>query len=179
MSRRIPIDPITRLEGAGRIEILLNESGEVERARFQVLDFKGFETFCRGRAAEEMPTLTQKICGVCPTAHHIASVKALDSALDASPPEAAVRIRELAHYGFLFEDHLLHFLILAGPDFLVSEGTPPRERNLLSVFSGPAGPEARSLFHARQRVRDLATLISGGAPPARCPRVSPLCSCPA
>lgn len=163
MSRRIRIDPITRLEGAGRIEILLDESGEVERARFQVLDFKGFETFCRGRAAEEMPTLTQKICGVCPTAHHIASVKALDSALDATPPEAAVRIRELAHYGFLFEDHLLHFLILAGPDFLVPEGTPPWERNLLSVFNGPAGPEARSLFHTRQRVRDLATLLSGGA----------------
>ena len=163
MSRRIRIDPVTRLEGAGRIEILLDGSGRVDRARFQVVDFKGFETFCRGRAAEEMPTLTQKVCGVCPTAHHIASVKALDRAFDATPPPAAERIRELAYHGFMFEDHLLHFLALGGPDFLVPAGAPGSERNLLGVFNGPAGEEARRLFEIRHRVRKLASVTSGDA----------------
>ena len=79
MSRRITIDPITRLEGHGKIHIDYDARGEVERAYLQVPDFKGFEKFCEGRAAEEMPTLTQKICGVCPTAHHTASSIALDA----------------------------------------------------------------------------------------------------
>jgi len=163
VSRSIRIEPATRLEGAGRIEILLDGSGRVDRARFQVLDFKGFETFCRGRAAEEMPTLTQKICGVCPTAHHIASVKALDHALDAPPPPAAERIRELAYHGFMFEDHLLHFLVLGGPDFLVPGEAPAKERNLLGIFKGPAGPVAREIFEIRHRVRKLASVTSGDA----------------
>lgn len=128
-----------------------------------MVDFKGFETFCRGRAAEEMPTLTQKICGVCPTAHHIASVKALDRALDAPPPSAAERIRELAYHGFIFEDHLLHFLVLGGPDFLVPGEAPAAERNLLGVFKGPAGPEARRIFEIRNRVRKLSSVTSGDA----------------
>ena len=86
MSRRISIDPITRLEGHGRIDIFLDEDGGVDRSYLRVPEFKGFETFCEGRAAEEMPTLTQKICGVCPTAHHIASCKALDALFGVEPP---------------------------------------------------------------------------------------------
>ncbi|MCF8062760.1 MAG: Ni/Fe hydrogenase subunit alpha [Deltaproteobacteria bacterium] len=159
MSRSIRIDPVTRLEGAGRIEIHLDGSGNVDRARFQVVDFKGFETFCRGRAAEEMPTLTQKICGVCPTAHHLASVKALDRVFAVKPPPAARRIRDLAYHGFLLEDHLLHFLVLAGPDFLSHAG----ERSLMGVLKGPAGRVARRLLQIRERVRGLAALTSGSA----------------
>ena len=162
MSRTVSIDPVTRLEGAGRIEIVLGASGRVERARFRVVDFKGFETFCRGRAAEEMPTLTQKICGVCPTAHHIASVKALDRAFSVEPPPAAEAVRELAYQGFLFEDHLLHFLVMGGPDFLAPEGGEG-VRNLPGLLNGPHGPVLRRLLEARARVRDLATLTSGSA----------------
>jgi F420-non-reducing hydrogenase large subunit len=159
VSRKILIDPVTRLEGAGRVEIRLDASGGVDRARFQVVDFKGFETFCRGRAAEEMPALTQKVCGVCPTAHHLASVKALDRVFAAEPPPAALRVRDLAYHGFLFEDHLLHFLVLAGPDFLSDAG----ERGLPGVLKGPDGPAAGRLLRARERVRGLAALTSGSA----------------
>ena len=109
MSRRISIDPITRLEGHGKVEIFLDSRGDVERAYLQVPDFKGFEKFCEGRAAEEMPTLTQKICGVCPTAHHTASSKVLDDLFKVDPPPAAKKLRELMYNAFVFEDHLLHF----------------------------------------------------------------------
>ncbi len=163
MTRRIRIDPVTRLEGAGRIEVFLDESGVVDGACFQVVDFKGFETFCVGRAAEEMPTLTQKVCGVCPTAHHMASVKALDRVFAADPPAAASRIRDLAYHGFLLEDHLLHFLVLSGPDFLCRPGAPVEERNLLGVLNGPAGEAAKRLMRLRHRVRDLAAFTSGSA----------------
>jgi len=95
--RRITIDPITRLEGHGKIDIFLDGKGGVERAYFQVPEFRGFEKFCEGRAVEEMPTLTQKICGVCPTAHHIASTKALDDLFKIEPPVAAKKIRELMY----------------------------------------------------------------------------------
>ncbi len=85
MSKRITIDPITRLEGHGKIDIFLDNNGDVENTYFQVPEFRGFEKFCEGRAAEEMPALTQKICGVCPTAHHITSSKTLDDLFKVVP----------------------------------------------------------------------------------------------
>ncbi len=91
MTEKITIDPITRLEGHGKIEIFLDEDKEVENAYLQVPEFKGFEQFCRGRRAEDMPTITSRICGVCPVAHHLASTKALDAAFNVTPPEAAVK----------------------------------------------------------------------------------------
>jgi F420-non-reducing hydrogenase large subunit len=114
MSKRITIDPITRLEGHGKIEIFLDNKSDVENVYFQVPELRGFEKFCEGRAAEEMPTLTQKICGVCPTAHHTASSKALDDLFGVEPPPAAKKLRELMYNAFMFEDHLLHFYFLGG-----------------------------------------------------------------
>ena len=92
---KISIDPITRLEGHGKIEIFLDESGEVDNAYFQVLELRGFEVFCLGRPAEEMPRLTNRICGVCPEAHHMAASKALDDLYHVDPPSAAKKLREL------------------------------------------------------------------------------------
>ncbi|HAA02192.1 MAG TPA: Ni/Fe hydrogenase subunit alpha, partial [Syntrophobacteraceae bacterium] len=100
MGRRVTIDPITRLEGHGRIEILLDDHGEVDRAFLQTPDLRGFEQFCQGRAAEEMPRLIQKICGVCPTAHHMAATKALDGVYQVQPPAAGQKIRELVYSTF-------------------------------------------------------------------------------
>src|SRR5579863_10124325 len=94
-ARRITIDPITRLEGHGKIEIFLDQQGSVERAFFQVPELRGFEKFAQGRPAEEMPQITSRICGVCPTAHHMASTKALDCLYKVTPPPAAKKIREL------------------------------------------------------------------------------------
>lgn len=161
MSKRITIDPITRLEGHGKIEIFLNDEGNVEKAYFQVPEFRGFEKFCEGRAAEEMPTLTQKICGVCPVAHHMASTKTLDDLFKVTPPPAAKKIRELMYSAFMFEDHLLHFYILGGPDFVVGPGSPKAERNILGVI-GKVGVEVgRKVIEIRKKVRSINALIAG------------------
>ena len=90
--KEITIDPITRLEGHGKISIFLNDEGNVENAYFQVPALRGFERFCEGRKAEELPIITPRICGVCPVAHHFASTKALDAAFNVEPPPAAKKL---------------------------------------------------------------------------------------
>ena len=151
MSKRITIDPVTRLEGHGKIDIFLDDNGDVENVYFQVPEFRGFEKFCEGRAAEEMPALTQKICGVCPTAHHIASSKTLDDLFKVEPPPAAKKIRELMYSAFMFEDHLLHFYALGGPDFVVGPDAPKAERNILGVI-GKVGIEIGTEVIKQRRI---------------------------
>lgn len=163
MTRRILIDPVTRLEGHGRIDIRLDDAGNVERAFFQVPDFKGFEKFCEGRAAEEMPTLTQKICGVCPTAHHIASTKALDDLFGISPPPAALTIRELMHTAFVFEDHLLHLFYLGGPDILVDGDIHSGTHNVFGALQAIGEAAGKRAIQIRKKVRALIGLVSGSA----------------
>jgi len=153
MTRRITIDPITRLEGHGKIEIFLDEKGNVERAFFQVPELRGFETFCLGRPAEEMARITPRICGVCPTAHHMASTKCLDDLWQVKPPKPAVLLRELAYNAFMFEDHLLHFYYLGGPDFVVGPTAPKAERNILGVIAKVGLEVAGKVISARKRVR--------------------------
>ena len=125
--KRISIDPITRLEGHGKIEIFLNDEGNVDRAFFQVPELRGFEKFSIGRPAEEMPRITPRICGVCPTAHHMASTKTLDDLFKVTPTTAAKKIRELYYSLFMLEDHTLHFFYLGGPDFVVGPQAPPAD----------------------------------------------------
>jgi len=159
--RRITIDPVTRLEGHGRIDIFLDERGEVDRAYFQVPELRGFEKFCEGRLAEDMPQITSRICGVCPTAHHMASVKALDSLYQVDPPPAARRIRELVYSAFMAEDHILHFYFLGGPDFIVGPSAPLAERNVLGVI-GKVGVEVgRKVITTRRKLRELIALAGG------------------
>jgi F420-non-reducing hydrogenase large subunit len=98
--RTITIDPITRLEGHGKITIFLNDDGEVANCYFQVPELRGFEQFCVGRPVEEMPRITTRICGVCPEAHHMASVKACDAVYHVEPPPAAKKLRELLYSAF-------------------------------------------------------------------------------
>lgn len=161
MSRRITIDPITRLEGHGKIHIFYRPRGEVDQTFLQVPDFKGFEKFCEGRPAEEMPTLTQKICGVCPTAHHTASSKALDELFGVDPPPAAKKIRELMYNAFIFEDHLLHFFFMGGPDFIGGMSTPSARRNIFG-FVDHLGPDlGKRALVMRKRVREINGLLSG------------------
>lgn len=163
MTRRILIDPVTRLEGHGRIDIRLDEAGRVTRAVFQVPDFKGFEQFCVGRPAEELPILTQKICGVCPTAHHIAGTKALDELFGVTPPPAAKVIRELMHTAFIFEDHLLHLLYLGGPDLLTGATASAGERNIFGALAAIGDSVGRAAIAVRKQVRQLNALVSGSA----------------
>jgi F420-non-reducing hydrogenase large subunit len=163
MTQRILIDPITRIEGHGKIEITLDSHGKVSDARFQVPEFRGFEKFCEGRAAEEMPILTQKICGVCPTAHHIASTKALDDLFNVSPPPAAKNIRELIHHAFMFEDHLLHVFYLGGPDWLLGPEVPASHRNILGLAEKMGKSFISMMMAARNKAREIIAGISGSA----------------
>lgn len=159
--RRISIDPITRLEGHGRIEIFLDERGDVSRAFMQVPELRGFERFAQGRLAEDMPQITSRICGVCPTAHHMASTKALDDLYQVEPPPAARKIRELVYSTFMAEDHALHFYFLGGPDFVVGPTAPAAERNILGVIARVGVEVGKKVIGMRRRLRELIALAGG------------------
>ncbi|MCS6903694.1 MAG: nickel-dependent hydrogenase large subunit, partial [Candidatus Bipolaricaulota bacterium] len=161
MTREIVVDPITRLEGHGKIDIFLDERGNVERAYLQVPELRGFEKFAVGRPAEDMPQITSRICGVCPTAHHMAATKALDDLYKVEPPSAAKKIRELVYSTFYVEDHALHFFFLGGPDFVVGPTAPKAQRNILGVL-GKVGLEiGREVISVRKQLRDLISLAGG------------------
>ncbi|HYA12153.1 MAG TPA: Ni/Fe hydrogenase subunit alpha [Thermodesulfovibrionales bacterium] len=161
MHKRITIDPITRLEGHGKINIFLDDNGEVYRTYLSVPEFKAFEKFCEGRLAEEMPAITQKICGVCPTAHHTASSKALDDLFSVEPPGAAKKVRELMYNAFMFEDHLLHFYFLGGPDFIVGLDAPKEKRNVFGVKDTVGVEVVKKVIDIRKKARGLNAMISG------------------
>jgi F420-non-reducing hydrogenase large subunit len=163
MNRRITIDPITRLEGHGKIDIFLNEQGDVDKAYFQVPELRGFERFAQGRPAEDMPQLTSRICGVCPTAHHMAATKALDNLYGVEPTEAARKVRELIYNIFFIEDHALHFFYLAGPDFVVGPEAPKAERNILGVLGKVGIETGKKVISMRKQLRDLMGRVAGKA----------------
>ena len=164
MSQKITIDPITRLEGHGKIELFLDENGRVRDAFWQVVELRGFERFCVGRPAEEMPRIVPNICGVCPSAHHMAATKALDDLYSVEPTPAARLIRELEFNAFFIEDHYIHFFLLAAPDFIMGPDADPKERNILGVI-GKVGKEIGArVIEVRRRNRDIIRHIFGKAP---------------
>ena len=169
--KKITIDPITRLEGHGKIEIFLDDKGNCERATLQIPELRGFEKFSEGRAAEEMPRITTMICGVCPTAHHMASAKALDDLFKVEPTSAAKKIRELMYSAFTAEDHILHFVFLGGPDFVVGPTAPAAERNVLGVIAKVGLEVGGKVIEMRKRMRNVMRII-GGKP------VMPTCALP-
>ncbi|MEM1565143.1 MAG: Ni/Fe hydrogenase subunit alpha [Candidatus Bathyarchaeia archaeon] len=161
--KEIIIDPITRLEGHGKIAIFLNDAGEVENAYLQVPELRGFEKFCIGRKAEDMPLLTSRICGVCPVAHHMAGTKALDAAFNVEPPSAAKKLRELMYCGYYIYDHTLHFYYLGGPDFVVGPDAPPEKRNILGVIEKAGLDVAKEVIKHRAYGQRIVELIGGKA----------------
>lgn len=161
MTQRITIDPITRLEGHGRIEIFLDEAGNVANTYFQVPELRGFEQFCVGRPAEDMPVITNRICGVCPEAHHLASTKALDALFGVEPPPAAKMIRELLYMAFFVTDHTTHFYALGGPDFIVGPDAPPAERNILGVIRKVGLDVGKAVIACRARNHHVIQMLGG------------------
>lgn len=159
--KRISIDPITRLEGHGKIEIFLDEQGEVANAYLQIPELRGFERFCVGRAAEDMPNLTARICGVCPEAHHMASAKALDDLFHVEPPPTAKKLRELFYSIFFATDHTTHFYALGGPDFVVGPTAPAAERNILGVVKKVGMEIAGKVLKMRRDGHELIQLLGG------------------
>jgi F420-non-reducing hydrogenase large subunit len=159
--RHVLIDPITRLEGHGKIDIFLDDKGDVERAYLQVPELRGFEVFCQGRPAEDMPQITSRICGVCPTAHHMASTKALDALYRVQPPSAGRKIRELVYNLFMLEDHALHVFVLGGPDFIVGPEAPPEQRNILGVIQKVGLEAGKKVIGTRKKLREWIAYFGG------------------
>jgi F420-non-reducing hydrogenase large subunit len=159
--KRISIDPITRLEGHGRIDLFLNGDGELENAYMVVPELRGFEKFCEGRPVEEMPCITQRICGVCPIAHHMAAAKAGDAVYHVDPPPTAKKLRELMYSHFFVSDHGLHFYALGGPDFVVGPDAPKAERNILGVIK-KVGTDIGATVMGLLKDNHEATAIIGG-----------------
>lgn len=159
--RRLTIDPLTRVEGHGRVEAFLDDDGQVAAAYLVVPELRGFEQLCVGRPVEEMPRITSRICGLCPEAHHMASTKTLDVLFGAQPPPAARAIRELLYCAFVIANHAVHFFALAGPDLLLDATAPVTERTLFGVLR-TLGPElARRVLAARTRNHDVIELLGG------------------
>jgi NAD-reducing hydrogenase large subunit len=133
-NRKITLNPISRLEGHGKVTIHLDAAGEVQEARFHITQFRGYERFCHGRPFEEMPIITQRICGICPVSHQLAAAKACDAILGVKIPPAAKALRELLHMGQYIQSHALHFFYLASPDLLLGWDADPAERNVVGVI---------------------------------------------
>jgi F420-non-reducing hydrogenase large subunit len=159
--QRISIDPITRLEGHGKIEIFLNEEGEVENTYFQIPELRGFESFCVGRPVEEMALLTNRICGVCPEAHHMAAAKAADAVYKVDPPPTAKKLRELLYSAFFVTDHTTHFYALGGPDFVMGPDAPVAERNILGVIHKVGLEIGGKVIQARKYGHTVVEMIGG------------------
>jgi F420-non-reducing hydrogenase large subunit len=161
--KKITIDPITRLEGHGKIEIFLNDAGAVENVYFQVPELRGFEKFCEGRLAEDMPQITQRICGVCPEAHHMAATKCLDDLFHVEPPSAAKKLRELFYSAFYVTDHTTHFYILGGPDFIMGPEAPVAERNILGVIAKVGLELGGAVIKTRMQNHRIIHMLGGRA----------------
>ena len=133
-TKRVVIEPLTRVEGHGKVTIKLDAAGEVENARLHVVEFRGFERFIQGRPYWEIPVAVQRLCGICPVSHHLAAAKAMDGivGVDQVTPTAE-KIRRLMHYGQIFQSHSLHFFHLSSPDLLFGFDAEPATRNVLGV----------------------------------------------
>ena len=135
MSRKIVIEPVTRIEGHGKVTILLDDTGNVDQARFHVTQVRGFEKFCEGRPFWEMPLITARICGICPVSHHLASAKAGDAILGVQLTPTAQKLRRLIHMAQLVQSHALHFFHLASPDLLFGMDADPAKRNVMGLIA--------------------------------------------
>jgi F420-non-reducing hydrogenase large subunit len=161
--KTITIDPITRLEGHGKISIFLDDAGNVADAYLQVPELRGFEKFCVGRPVEEMPRITTRICGVCPEAHMMAAAKACDAVYHVELPRTAKMLRELLYVIFYVTDHATHFYALGGPDFVLGPEAPPAQRNILGVVHKVGVEIGRKVIGMRGACHELIKMMGGKA----------------
>ena len=132
--RRVVIDPLSRVEGHGKVTLLLDEDNRIEQVRLHIVEFRGFEQFIVGRPYWEVPVMVQRLCGICPVSHHLAASKALDRVVGGWPvPAAADKIRRLMHYGQIVQSHALHFFHLSSPDLLFGFDAEVAQRNIVGV----------------------------------------------
>lgn len=135
-ARKIVIDPVTRVEGHGKVTVHLDNKGAVDKAFFHIVEFRGFERFIQGHPYWEAPVLVQRLCGICPVSHYLAAAKAIDQIVGIDPEylsPTATKLRRLLHYGQIFQSHALHFFYLASPDLLYGVDAPREYRNVMRV----------------------------------------------
>ncbi|HDQ70563.1 MAG TPA: Ni/Fe hydrogenase subunit alpha [Chloroflexi bacterium] len=159
--QKISIDPITRLEGHGKIDIFLDDDGNVANAYLVIPELRGFEKFCEGRPVEELPRITPRICGVCPEAHHMAAAKACDAVYHVEVPPTGKMLRDLLYSAFYVADHTVHFYILAAPDFVVGPTAPPAERNILGLIHKVGVEIGTSVIQNRGKAMDIVGMLGG------------------
>ena len=136
MSQKLVIDPVTRVEGHGKVTVHLDDQNKVKDAFFHVVEFRGFERFIQGHPYWEAPVLVQRLCGICPVSHHLAAAKAIDQIVGLDPADLSLpaqKIRKLLHFGQVFQSHALHFFYLASPDLLFGYDADPLKRNVVGV----------------------------------------------
>ncbi len=131
--RRVAIDPLSRVEGHGKVTLLLDEDNRVQQARLHIVEFRGFEKFVQGRPYWEAPVMVQRLCGICPVSHHIAASKAMDMIVGATLTPTAEKVRRLMHYGQILQSHALHFFHLCSPDLLFGFDSDVAKRNLAGI----------------------------------------------
>jgi len=159
--KEILIDPITRLEGHGKIHLFVDDDGALANCYFQVPELRGFEEFCRGRPVEEMARITTRICGVCPDAHHMAAAKAADAVYGVKIPSAAAKLRNLVYNAFFAGDHTTHFYALGGPDFVCGPDAPKAQRNILGVIDKVGLEAGKAVIAQRARGQRVIEIIGG------------------
>ncbi|HOI32823.1 MAG TPA: Ni/Fe hydrogenase subunit alpha, partial [Bacteroidales bacterium] len=137
MSKKITIEPVTRVEGHGKVTIHMDAQGNIQQSRLHIVEFRGFERFVQGRPYWEAPVLVQRLCGICPVSHHLAAAKALDVIVGAGTGDGLTptgeKMRRLMHYGQFFQSHALHFFHLSAPDFLFGVDGDPATRNIIGI----------------------------------------------
>ena len=159
--RKVVIEPVSRVEGHGKVTILLDDQKKVQQVRLHIVEFRGFERFVQGRPYWELPVLVQRLCGICPVSHHLAASKALDAVVGVSRvPPAADRIRRLMHFGQILQSHALHFYHLASADLLFGFDSEPQRRNIVGVLA--AYPElARQGILLRKYGQEAIRITAG------------------
>lgn len=158
--QKITIEPVTRIEGHAKVTIHMQDDGQVERAYLHINEFRGFEKFCEGRLYTEMPSITPRICGICPVSHHLAAAKAGDELAGSPPPRPANLLRELMHMGQVIQSHGMHFFELAGPDLLLGFDSDPATRNVIGLIQ--ANPQlALKAVELRKFGQEIIRILGG------------------
>ncbi len=136
--KRVAVDPVSRVEGHGKVTLLLDDNNQVKQARLHIVEFRGFEKFIQGRPYWELPVMVQRLCGICPVSHHLAAAKAIDQLVGVDPdnlPPAADKLRRLLHFGQVLQSHALHFFHLSSPDLLFGFESDIGKRNIVGVLA--------------------------------------------
>jgi F420-non-reducing hydrogenase large subunit len=162
MSKTLVIQPVSRIEGHAKVTLQLDDAGNVSDARVNVIELRGFERFCVGKPVEEMPRITTRICGVCPWSHHLASAKTTDAVFGVEVPSAGVKLRQLCNSIAYMEEHILHFYILSGPDFVMGPDADYASRNVIGVV-GAVPDLAKRVVRVRHMCAKMLEIIAGKA----------------